>query len=88
MTVFVRGIALTALTMAIVVPGRGVAQGVDPRPANGADQRPAFPGQTDAPEQKLNVNFEIVTVADSINTGWAVAFLPNGKMLVTQRGGQ
>jgi glucose/arabinose dehydrogenase len=63
------------------------AQGVDPRPANGANQRPAFAGQTDAPERKLNVNFRVETVADNINTGWAVAFLPNGKMLVTQRWG-
>ena len=69
-------------------PTQSVMAPVDPRPANGVDQRPAFPGQTDAPERKLNVNFEVVTVADSINTGWAVAFLPNGKMLVTQRGGQ
>ena len=71
-------------------PAARVASGppVDPRPANGAEQRPAFSGQTDAPERKLNVNFEIVTVADSINTGWSLAFLPNGKMLVTQRGGR
>ena len=88
MTVCVRRLALTALAASAMVPAHGVAQGVDPRPANGADQRPAFPGQTDAPERKLNVNFEVVTVADNINTGWAVAFLPNGKLLVTQRGGQ
>ena len=71
-------------------PAASVSSGppVDPRPANGATQRPAFPGQTDAPERKLNVNFDVVTVADNINTGWSVAFLPNGKMLVTQRGGQ
>jgi glucose/arabinose dehydrogenase len=76
-------------TMAIAaVSGRGAAQGVDPRPANGANQRPAFAGQTDAPERKLNVSFQIETVADNITTGWALAFLPNGKMLVTQRGGQ
>ena len=88
MTVFVRMLALMTITAVVVAPARGMAQGADPRPANGADQRPAFPGQTDAPERKLNVNFEVVTVADSINTGWALAFLPNGKMLVTQRGGQ
>ena len=90
MIVFVNRVTLIALSALVVVPGRARAQGVDPRPANGAslNQQPAFPGQTDAPERKLNVNFEIVTVADSINTGWSVAFLPNGKMLVTQRGGQ
>jgi aldose sugar dehydrogenase len=83
----VRVVALATLAM-MTVAGRGAAQGVDPRPANGADQRPAFPGQTDAPERKLDVNFQVQTVAGNINTGWALAFLPNGKMLVTQRGGQ
>ena len=73
------------LVAAVIVPGRVTAQGVDPRPANGANQKPAFAGQTDAPEQKLDVNFEVVTVADNINTGWSVAFLPDGKMLVTDR---
>jgi glucose/arabinose dehydrogenase len=76
------------LLSAAVACQRGEAQGVDPRPANGATQQPAFPGQTDAPERKLDVNFQVVTVADGINTGWSLAFLPNGKMLVTQRGGQ
>ena len=75
------------LVAAVIVPGRVTAQGVDPRPANGANQKPAFAGQTDAPEQKLDVKFEVVTVADNINTGWSVAFLPDGKMLVTERGG-
>lgn len=77
-------VALVAALFPVVVPG----QGVDPRPANAPDQRPAFAGQTDAPQRSLGVAFQVVTVADHINTGWAVAFLPNGKMLVTQRGGQ
>ncbi len=64
------------------------AQGVDPRPANGASQVPAFAGQTDAPERKLGVAFEVVTVADGLDTPWALAFLPNGKILVTERPGR
>ena len=79
-------------SLAVVVSGvliwQGPAQGVDRRPANGATQVPAFAGQTDAPERKLNVNFDVVTVVDEINTGWSFAFLPNGKMLVTERGGR
>ena len=87
MTVLVKNLALLTFAVATIT-GRTAAAQVDPRPANGADQRPAFAGQTDAPERKLGVSFTVETVADNINTGWAVAFLPNGKMLVTQRGGQ
>jgi aldose sugar dehydrogenase len=62
--------------------------GADPRPPNGAGQTPAFPGQTDAPEQKLNVAFDVVTVATGLQNPWSVAFLPGGKMLVTERPGR
>ena len=81
------------VTLAVLLAGavaceRGSAQGVDPRPANGASQSPAFAGQTDAPERKLGVAFEVVTVADGFENPWSVAFLPNGKMLVTERPGR
>ena len=79
--------AYAAVVASVVICQGVLAQGVDPRPANGTTQAPAFPGQTDAPERKLDVSFDVVTVADGINTGWSVAFLPNGKMLVTERGG-
>src|SRR5687767_2462269 len=61
---------------------------VDPRPANDPKQQPAFAGQTDAPEQKLGVAFDVVTVAEALQNPWGLAFLPNGKMLVTERPGR
>jgi glucose/arabinose dehydrogenase len=64
------------------------AQGVDPRPANNPKQQPAFAGQTDAPEQKLNVAFDVVTVVEGLQNPWSVAFLPGGKMLITERPGR
>jgi glucose/arabinose dehydrogenase len=71
------------------VPVDGVVgQGVDPRPPNGRGQTPAFPGQTDAPERKSNVAFDVVTVAGDLQNPWGLAFLPNGKMLVTERPGR
>jgi glucose/arabinose dehydrogenase len=60
----------------------------DPRPANNPAQQPAFAGQTDAPEQKLGVAFDVVTVAEGLQNPWGMAFLPNGKMLVTERPGR
>ena len=60
----------------------------DPRPANNPEQKPAFAGQTDAPEQKLGVAFEVVTVVEGLQNPWSVAFLPNGKMLITERPGR
>jgi glucose/arabinose dehydrogenase len=63
-------------------------QGVDPRPPNGVGQQPASPGQTDAPVRKSNVAFDVVTVVDGLQNPWGLAFLPSGKMLVTERPGR
>ena len=58
------------------------------RPPNGEGQKPAFAGQTRAPEQKLNVAFDVVTVAEGLVNPWGLAFLPDGKMLVTEKPGR
>ena len=61
---------------------------VENRPPNAPDQKPAFAGQTRAPEQKSNVAYELVTVAEGLVSPWALAFLPDGKMLVTEKPGR
>ena len=68
-------------------PG-GTVAGVDSRPPNDPAQKPAFAGQTRAPEQKLNVAFDVVTVAEGLQNPWGMAFLPDGRMLVTERPGR
>ena len=68
--------ALTALTQ---------QAGVDPRPPNAPDQKPAVPGQTRAPERKSNVAFDVVTVAKGLRFPWGMDFLPDGRMLVTEK---
>ena len=80
-----------AAVVAVAVAGAAniaAAQGVDPRPANNPEQKPALPGQTDAPEMKSNVAFDVVTVAEGLQNPWSLAFLPGGKMLVTERPGR
>jgi glucose/arabinose dehydrogenase len=83
---FIAACAVVALTVA---SSSAMAQeGVDPRPPNGATQKPAFAGQTDAPERTSNVAFDVVTVVEGLQNPWAVAFLPGGRMLVTERPGR
>jgi aldose sugar dehydrogenase len=69
-------------------PGGGPEVGMNTRPPNGTGQTPAFAGQTRAPEQKLNVAFDVVTVTEGLVNPWGLAFLPNGKMLVSERPGR
>jgi glucose/arabinose dehydrogenase len=71
-----------------IMTARAQQPGVETRPPNGAGQKPAFPGQTRAPEQKLNVAFDVVTVVQGLEGPWGLAFLPNGRMLVTERPGR
>jgi len=61
---------------------------VDRRAPNATNQTPAFEGQTRAPEQKLGVVFDVVTVAAKLSYPWAIAFLPDGHLLVTERNGR
>jgi len=84
-------IQLIAAALTLAVGGTAniaTAQGVDPRLANNPDQKPATAGQTDAPEQKSGVAFDVVTVAEGLVNPWSLAFLPGGKMLVTERPGR
>jgi glucose/arabinose dehydrogenase len=81
-------VALAVLSLTTQHDLAGQNAGVDPRPPNAPTQKPAFAGQTRAPEQKSNVAFNVVTVAEGIENGWGFAFLPGGKILVTEKPGR
>ncbi len=73
---------------AVVVQVGAQQGGVDPAPPNAPGQKPAFAGQNRATENKSNVAFDVVTVAEKLENPWALTFLPDGKMLVTERPGR
>ncbi len=53
-------------------------------PESMAKPTPAFPGQTNAPVRKSATKFVVETVTTGLSTPWSLAFLPDGKMLVTE----
>lgn len=63
-------------------------QPLETRPPNAEGQTPAFPGQTRAPLVSADVAFEVQTVATGLDHPWAMAWLPDGRMLVTERPGR
>ncbi|RAI00049.1 glucose dehydrogenase [Acuticoccus sediminis] len=78
------GLAPALLTPAAVAQTRPP---IDAGPANAADQTPAFPGQTRAPQPDEPTAFATETVATGLPRLWALEFLPDGRMLVTAKSG-
>lgn len=76
---FSKSFFAAAAIAAALAPVVAAAQVADPRPANAPHQKPAFVGQTDAPEQTLGVAFDVVTVADTLRNPWGMAFLPTAR---------
>ena len=61
---------------------------VETGPRSVPEFRPAFPGQTRAPAVKTRTALQVTEVASGFNKPWAIAFLPDGRMLVTEKPGQ
>src|SRR3954466_9986562 len=61
-------------------------QPIDRRPPQLDSDHPVFPGQTHAPYHKT-VDVHVATIATNLNNPWAVALLPSGRFLVTEKPG-
>lgn len=58
------------------------------RPGQDAPQTPAFKNQTQAPKPSRSSEYTVETVASGLVRPWSLAFLPDGRMLVTERAGR
>jgi len=84
-------VSAVALAAACAAPGQDAARPGDPvetRPANGAEQQPAFPGQTRAPGVRTEATLAHTVVASGLVEPWGLALLPDGRWLVTERPGR
>lgn len=77
------GVALLA-----ALPMTAAAQDFNAAPPNAPEQRPAFEGQTRAPVIADQVALKTETVVDGLEHAWAMAALPDGSWLVTERPGR
>jgi glucose/arabinose dehydrogenase len=81
---FACGLAVCVAAIALAPPLRAQAPKASDFPA----PKPAFPGQTSAPApQKASPPFTVDTIVGRLSSPWAMAFLPDGKMLITERNG-
>jgi glucose/arabinose dehydrogenase len=68
------------------LPRPAVVEGqpIETRPPEKKDNKPTFPEQTRAPYH-ATAPFTVTTLIDNLHAPWSLAFLPEGKILVTER---
>ena len=58
---------------------------IEQGPPNVPEFEPAFPEQTRAPAIESETELDVTVIASGFRNPWAVAFLPDGRMLVTEK---
>lgn len=61
-------------------------QPIETREPEKTGNKPVFAGQTRAP-YKASVPVKVEVLTDALKLPWSIAFLPNGDMLITEKGG-
>lgn len=80
----------TVLSAFLAIPTLANAQGAGPvetSPPHGQNQKPAFEGQTRAPQPEKMPSLQKTIVADDLPHLWSLALLPDGRMLVAAKEG-
>lgn len=65
--------------------GNAAAAPIDAGPPNVPAFKPAFAGQARAPAVQTKTPLQVTEIASGFNKPWALAFLPDGRMLVTEK---
>lgn len=80
----------TVLSAFLAIPSFASAQSTgaaETSPPHGQNQKPAFEGQTRAPQPEKMPSLQKTVVADDLPHLWSMALLPDGRMLVAAKEG-
>jgi glucose/arabinose dehydrogenase len=84
-------VLLAAAALVCACHSRAADQpGMETRPAEATGQKPAFAGQTRAPipPQSTRTPYRLAIIARGLDHPWSLQFLPDGRLLVTERVGR